>query len=76
MSYQAKILAIVLVLACSLVLSTIAVCQTSLDELARDVDRAESMRAVKQLQRTYAQYSQFGLWNEMADLSPQRHLYL
>src|SRR5262245_3369049 len=39
-----------------------------LDELARDVDRAESMRAIKNLQRTYAQYSQFGLWREMADL--------
>jgi len=38
------------------------------DELARGVDRAESMRAVKNLQRTYAQYSQYGLWNEMADL--------
>ena len=36
--------------------------------LARDVDRAESVRAVKDLQRTYAQYSQFGLWHEMAAL--------
>ena len=39
-----------------------------LDELARGVDRAESMRAIKNLQRTYAQYSQFGLWREMAEL--------
>ena len=45
-----------------------AIGQTSLDELARDVDRAESIRAIKNLQRTYAHYSQYGLWNEMADL--------
>lgn len=38
------------------------------DELARDVDRAESVRAVKNLQRTYAQYSHYGLWKEMAGL--------
>ena len=38
----------------------------NLSGLARDVDRAESVRAVKDLQRTYAQYSQFGLWREMA----------
>jgi hypothetical protein len=40
----------------------------SLDSLARDVDRAESLRAVKTLQRTYAQYAQYGLWNEMGSL--------
>ena len=49
-------------------LSNAALAQSDLDTLARDVDRAESMRAVKKLQRTYAQYAQFGLWNEMADL--------
>ena len=32
------------------------------------VERAESVRAVKRLQETYAQYSQFGLWTEMAAL--------
>ncbi len=42
--------------------------QRSLDSAARDIDRAESLRAVKRLQRTYAQYSQYGLWNEMAEL--------
>jgi hypothetical protein len=68
MTYRARILSIVLALASGLVLPTIAAGQSSLDELARDVDRAESIRAVKQLQRTYAQYSQYGLWNEMADL--------
>jgi hypothetical protein len=40
----------------------------SVDELARDVTRLESLRSVKDLQRSYAQYAQFGLWNEMADL--------
>jgi len=40
----------------------------SLDSLARDVGRAESVRDVKTLQRTYAQYAQFGLWNEMSAL--------
>ncbi|HMB72775.1 MAG TPA: nuclear transport factor 2 family protein [Gammaproteobacteria bacterium] len=38
------------------------------DRLAQDVTRAESVRRVKRLQETYAQYSQFGLWNEMASL--------
>ena len=36
------------------------------DGLARDVERAESIRAIKALQRTYAQYGQFGLWRDMA----------
>ncbi|HEX5108759.1 MAG TPA: nuclear transport factor 2 family protein [Vicinamibacterales bacterium] len=36
--------------------------------LALNVERAESVRAVKRLQETYAQYSQFGLWTEMAAL--------
>jgi len=42
--------------------------QDSLDSLARDVDRLESLRAVKDIQRHYAQYGQYGLWNEMAAL--------
>jgi hypothetical protein len=36
--------------------------------LAQNVERAESVRAVKRVQETYAQYSQFGLWSEMAAL--------
>ena len=36
--------------------------------LAQNVERAESVRAVKRLQETYAQYSQFGLWSEMTAL--------
>lgn len=40
----------------------------AIDELARDVERVESVRAVKNLQRTYAQLSQFGQWQAMAAL--------
>jgi len=42
--------------------------QPAVDALARDVERAESVRAVKDLQRLYAQYSQFALWDQMAAL--------
>jgi len=38
------------------------------DTLARDVDRIESLREVKDLQRQYAHYAQFGMWKEMAEL--------
>jgi len=51
-----------------ILLSVRADAQPSTDALARDVERAEAVRAVKTLQRTYAQYSQYGLWNEMAAL--------
>ncbi len=44
------------------------VSEQQIDELARDVSRVESLRGVKDLQRFYAQYAQFGLWQEMADL--------
>ena len=37
-------------------------------QLAQNVERAESVRAVKRVQETYAQYSQFGLWTDMAAL--------
>lgn len=39
-----------------------------IDELARDVSRLEALRSVKDIQRTYAQYAQYGLWLEMAEL--------
>jgi len=42
--------------------------EDEIDTLARDVERVESLRAVKDVQRHYAQYAQFGLWDEMADL--------
>jgi hypothetical protein len=40
----------------------------ALDGLARDLTRTEGVRAVLNLQRTYAQYAQFGMWNEVAGL--------
>jgi hypothetical protein len=58
---------VVIAVACIL-LSVRAGAQPPVDALARDVERAEAVRAVKTLQRTYAQYSQYGLWNEMAAL--------
>jgi hypothetical protein len=39
-----------------------------IDTLARDVDRLISLRQVKDLQRSYAQYAQSGQWDEMAAL--------
>ena len=39
-----------------------------IDVLARDVSRVESLREVKDLQRAYAQYAQFGLWDEIGGL--------
>lgn len=44
----------------------------TVDRLARDVTRLESLRAVKDLQRGYAQYAQSGLWSEMAALFGER----
>ena len=40
----------------------------ALDDFARDVARTESVRDVKTLTRSYAQYAQFGLWNEIGAL--------
>ena len=41
---------------------------SGLDSFARDVERTEGVRAVKNLQSSYAQYAQFGLWNEVGAL--------
>ena len=41
---------------------------TPVDTLARDVERAEAIRAVKNLQYAYTQYAQFGLWAELGSL--------
>ena len=76
MSYLKKILLTGFSVAIGLVLSAAAFSQTSLDGLARDVNRAESIRAVKNLQRTYAHYSQYGLWNEMAELFSRNATYI
>lgn len=48
----------------ALILTLPAEADPALDALARDLDRTESVRAVKNLQASYAQYAQFGLWNE------------
>lgn len=40
----------------------------ALDTFARDLDRVESVRAVKALQNAYAQYALFGLWNQVGAL--------
>jgi len=45
-----------------------AVTRAQIDSLARDISGTESVRAVKDLQRVYAQYAQFGLGDEMATL--------
>jgi hypothetical protein len=37
-------------------------------KLALEVQRAEDLRAVKNLQVSYSQYAQFGLWSQMAAL--------
>src|ERR1700681_2386767 len=39
-----------------------------LARLSLEVTRAEDIRAVKELQISYAQYSQFGLWSQMTSL--------
>lgn len=57
-----------LLMASALIARSVVAAPPSLDELARDVDRAEAIRDVKTLQRTYAQYAQYGLWNEMGAL--------
>src|SRR5689334_5397681 len=76
MTISGRILSFCLLFAAAAMQPASALAQTSLNELARDVDRAESMRAVKNLQRTYAQYSQYGLWNEMADLFAKEATYI
>lgn len=40
----------------------------ALEGLAQQVERTESLRAVLTLQRTYAQYAQHGLWNQLGSL--------
>ncbi|MEO6153902.1 MAG: nuclear transport factor 2 family protein [Croceibacterium sp.] len=40
----------------------------SFDALARDVSRVESLRQIKTVQRLYAQYAQYGLWDQIGGL--------
>jgi hypothetical protein len=39
-----------------------------IDGLARDVERVEAVREIKDVQRRYAQFSQIGRWKDMAGL--------
>jgi len=41
---------------------------STVDTLARDLERAEAIRAVKNLQYAYTHYAQFGLWTELGAL--------
>ncbi|HEY6508214.1 MAG TPA: nuclear transport factor 2 family protein [Vicinamibacterales bacterium] len=52
----------------ALFLAVPAQADQGLDTFARDVARTEGVRAVLNLQRTYAQYAQYGLWNEVGAL--------
>lgn len=47
---------------------TLADLDRRLNQLTAKLDRAESIRAVKRLQRAYGHYSEFGLWHDLADL--------
>lgn len=76
MSYRLPSLIACVAMACSLLLPVFASAQPSLDSLARDVERAESIRAIKNLQRSYAHYSQYGLWQEMGDLFARDAQYI
>ena len=59
----------VLICAMLAVLSALSVhADAGLDSFARDVDRVESVRAVKHLQASYSQYAQYGLWKEVGAL--------
>jgi hypothetical protein len=52
-----------------LVLAAVPVrAEDTLADLARDVERTESVRAVKDLQREYAQLAQHGQWTTIGDL--------
>src|SRR4051812_22092947 len=42
--------------------------QDRIDALGRDVERAASLRQIKDLQILYTQYAQFGLWDEVGGL--------
>ena len=41
---------------------------TTLNSLARDIERVESVREVKDVQKIFAQLAQFGRWSDMAAL--------
>jgi hypothetical protein len=46
----------------------ISLAQTTLNTLSRDVERVESVRKVKDVQKSFAQLAQFGRWSDIAVL--------
>jgi len=49
---------------------------SALNALARDIERLEALRSIKDVQRNYAQLGQFGRWEAMASLfAEQGELY-
>jgi hypothetical protein len=52
----------------ALALAAPAHANPAIDSFARDLDRTESVRAVKALQHSYSQYAQFGLWTAVGAL--------
>jgi hypothetical protein len=54
----------------------VAAAPVGINDLARNVERAEAIRAVKTLQRSFAQYGQFGLWSDMAGLFSADAVYV
>jgi hypothetical protein len=58
----------VMVVSSLLATPLLSAAQASIESLARDVDRAEAVRAVKNLQYAYTHYAQFGLWTELGSL--------
>ncbi|KAF1997509.1 hypothetical protein P154DRAFT_440938 [Amniculicola lignicola CBS 123094] len=47
----------------------------TLDSLARDVERVESIREIKDVTKTFAQLAQFGEWREMSKLFTSEGLF-
>jgi hypothetical protein len=68
MAYRTRMMAVLLAMAAAPANAVAAPHSPTIDSLARDVDRAESLRAIKTLQRTWAQYSAAGLWTELGRL--------
>jgi len=46
----------------------LAALETRVERLQADIERVESVRAIKRLQYAYGHYVEFGLWNDFADL--------
>lgn len=67
MTARTRLMAAALIAVC-LPMPLFAQTAAQMDTLARDIDRVESLRAIKDLQRHYTQFVQLGLWQDAADL--------